>query len=260
MKNLKSYIRPIRKLIPLKIRHLISRMGRYFGSEPLDIYPSIQASLITLKNRGFSPANCIDIGAYKGEWTDIFKSIFPDAKVLMIEAQKNKKEGLNDLAKKYGDSVSFESALLASQANEKVIFYEMESGSSILPELTNFPRNSVEMRTQTLDTIVNKHPDFAVLDFLKLDTQGFEIEILKGGEKTLKNTKALLLEVSIIPYNAGGPLIGDVFEFLEKRGFKLFDFCSQARRSDGVLFQTDLLFLNSTSGLIPEPEVKLDQN
>ncbi len=257
MKKTKSYLKYVRAMLPTSLKKIIYRVGMYFGSAPLDIYPSVQASLSTLKNQGFSPSNCIDIGAYKGEWTDIFKSIFPNAKILMVEAQNGKKEELEQVMQKYKGSVILESQLLSARPNEKVVFYEMESGSSVLPELTNHPRSSIELNTQTLDNLTQKHTDFKKLDFLKLDTQGYELEILKGGDDTLKNTKVLLLEVSLIPYNAGGPLIAEVIEYLDKKNFQLFDFCSQFRKADGVLFQTDLLFLNRDSDLLPEPEIKL---
>jgi hypothetical protein len=63
------------------------------------------------------------------------------------------------------------------------------------------------------------------------------------------------METSLVPVNSGSPLFAEVIQFLAERGFQLFDFCSQVRRTDGVLWQTDLLFLRSNSRFAPKPEL-----
>lgn len=75
--------------------------------------------------------------------------------------------------------------------------------------------------------------------------------MLKGGSRALSGAEAVLVEASLVPVNSGCPLIADVVDYLDKRGFRLFDFCSQVRRLDGVLWQTDLLFLRSGSQFLP---------
>src|SRR5438477_8868503 len=57
--------------------------------------PDTESSLRQMKRRGFNPAVVLDIGAYVGDWTRSFKRIFPDAKVLMIEAQASKANALS---------------------------------------------------------------------------------------------------------------------------------------------------------------------
>jgi len=52
----------------------------------------------------------------------------------------------------------------------------------------------------TLDTYVRKH-NIAHIDLLKIDTETFESHVLKGGDKALKNTKYLSLEISLVNNN-----------------------------------------------------------
>lgn len=71
----------IRKLVPDSlIDYLRSKLG----------VPSQEDSLLRLKKLGYMPASCLDIGAYSGQWTVAFKSIFPDCTMLIIEGQLEK--------------------------------------------------------------------------------------------------------------------------------------------------------------------------
>jgi hypothetical protein len=85
---------------------------------------------------------------------------------------------------------------------------------------------------------------------MKLDVQGFELEVLKGGGRALALSEVVILEVALLPYNDGGPLFADVVAFMNKEGFLVFDFCGQFRReSDFALFQTDVAFVRRESSL-----------
>jgi hypothetical protein len=60
----------------------------------------------------------------------------------------------------------------------------------------------------------------------------------------------VILEVSLLPYNEGAPLFGEVVAFMAKAGFAVYDFCGQHRRqSDHALFQTDVVFVRADSSL-----------
>ena len=99
------------------------------------------------------------------------------------------------------------------------------------------------------DTLTKDHPPFMTPNMVKLDTQGYELEVLRGASRVLASVEVVLLEVSLIPINKGAPSFAEVVRFMADRGFKLFDFCSQIRRKDGVLWQSDLLFFRD--GVLP---------
>ena len=92
-----------------------------------------------------------------------------------------------------------------------------------------------------------------VVDFLDLDTQGSELEILQGAQRFLSDSVLVLkCEVEFSPLYEGQPLFGEVDRFLQRFGFMLFDLSrSRYRRADfpahaltrGQLLWGDALYL-----------------
>ena len=60
-------------------------------------------------------------------------------------------------------------------------------------------------------------------DFMKIDTQGFELNILKGAGEYLDDVLAMEIEVEFLPFYEGQPLFSDVDSFARAKGFELFD-------------------------------------
>ena len=86
--------------------------------------------------------------------------------------------------------------------------------------------------------------EFPPFDLIKLDVQGAELDILKGGKKYFKQTKPryLLLETSIQQYNHGAPLASSVISYLDKKGYSLRDIMDVLYNQNNQLLQVDFLF------------------
>jgi len=216
-------------------------------------FPSVEGALDCLRSRGFAPAFAVDIGAYHGEWTALWKRIFPDCGVLMVEAQQSKEPRLRETVQRLGPSIDYRIALLGPTTGQRVRFVEMESGSSVLEEHSRYERRETFRSTQALDDLLAGEP--RTVDFLKLDVQGYELEVLRGASRRLGQAQAVIMETSLVPINEGCPLIAEVIAFMDAQGLRLADFCSQIRRRDGVLWATDLLFIRADSGLLPAAEL-----
>ncbi len=198
-----------------------------------------------LRRKGFRPAGIVDIGAYKGEWTKLVRRIFAGVPVLMVEAQQSKKARLEALC---GNGVSLASAVLGAEAGRTVTFYEMETGSSYFEEQSNAPRKA---STYTTDTLDNVAAGMAGPLFLKIDVQGAELEVLKGGEETLKRCELVQLEVAMLPYNKGAPTFFEVLSYMEERDFVPLDVSGFSRPNGVDLVQIDMLFVRRDSSLRP---------
>lgn len=211
---------------------------------------SMEWSLRNIKALGFSPRTIVDVGAYQGDWTQMVRIIFPQASILMVEAQASKEAVLKQVASEYPGEVDYTISLLGSEEMDDVPFYELETGSSVLPEQSDIKREVTHYSMQTLDRVVSRQLK-GDCDFLKLDVQGFEIEVLKGATETLKGVEVVLMEVSLLGVNKGSPLLHEAIQYMTQRGFLAYDICSFTRRPlDNALWQTDFIFVKESSSLV----------
>jgi len=224
------------------------RWKRYVKGEFFQV-PDTESSLRRMKRLGFNPAVAIDVGAYVGDWTRSFKRIFPDSQVLMIEPQASKTAALSK-AKSELRNLELRVALLGARADASVGFCESETASSVLSEAGNRRPPTTYMPMTTLDAITEGGP-FARPNFIKLDVQGYEIEVLRGGTHALESTEAVLMEVNLLRLHDGAPLFHESAEYMGRRGFQVYDLCSLIRRPyDGAVWQADVIFIRNSSPLI----------
>lgn len=230
----------VTKLIPASIKKMLRERW---------LVPDMFWSLENMKRSGFNPKKIIDIGAYQGEWTNEVIGIFPNASFLMAEAMPGKKDYLDQIVEKYKGKVQYEIGILGSTAGKEVVFHEMETASSVLEEYHNDGVKKVITYTNTLDDLASSK-NFEDADFIKLDTQGYELEILKGANKIMTNVQVVLMEVSLLDLHKNVPILSDVITFMKERNFVAFDICSMTRRPlDKALWQTDIIFVKENSSL-----------
>lgn len=80
---------------------------------------------------------------------------------------------------------------------------------------------TVNVEVKTLDDVIPalRAERGARNIYLKLDTQGFDLEVLKGARESLDTISGLQSEMSVLPIYDGMPKYGDVIAYLEQRGF-----------------------------------------
>ena len=114
----------------------------------------------------------------------------------------------------------------------------------------------VPLRCQTLDRVCVD--DGIVPHVVKLNTQGTELDILKGGEACLRRSIfAIEGEVEFLPLYKNQPLFTDVHEYVSGLGFQLMDFlnpvrirgreCGDGRGAPSHLLSSDALYFKSLS-------------
>jgi len=194
---------------------------------------------LNIINKYFTPNNILDIGANIGDFNLYSQHFFPNAYIYSIEGNKTCENCLKDR------NLNYKICLLGSK-KDTAIFYKNKleptsTGNSLYRELTPHfcDENVIEELSQieTLDDIL-AYSDI-VFDFIKIDTQGSEIDILKGGLKTLNKAKAVLLEVSYKPYNLNSPLEDEVISFMKIYGYETIE---ELAHNPNV-GQRDLLFI-----------------
>jgi FkbM family methyltransferase len=82
-------------------------------------------------------------------------------------------------------------------------------------------QNVVSTRVTTLDLWAQENY-LQTIDYIKIDTQGSELEILKGGESIIKTTRCIDIEVEFNPIYEGQTLFGETDTYLRSKGFVLW--------------------------------------
>lgn len=200
---------------------------------------------------GFQPKVVIDIGAAKGTWTEEVKSVFPSAIFILIDPLPENLAHLHAVAK-YCDNARVVPAAVG--ANTGIVEFFVHGDQSSFLKSEAFAGELIKVPVRTCDDIIDEvwsksHDTLNAL--LKIDVQGYEIEVLKGAKRTLENTDALLVEVSVQRIYEGNPLAHEVIAHLGELGFCIFDIVSYVQRPhDRALTQVDILFVRETSPLM----------
>jgi len=194
---------------------------------------------LSLVNKYFHPKLILDIGANTGAWFIKAQEAFGDDTIIIsVEGNIYCEQTLlssnpNSIIALLSDKEHYQDFFLNSS-------FLLSTGSSIYKELSqHFSHDNtkcVRIKTKTLDRLFAK----LSFDLIKLDTQGSELDILKGGIHTLKKAKGCIIEVSHKPYNLGAPLSHEVVNFMLEQNFLLKETLS----TDAAVHQSDYLFIN----------------
>ena len=185
----------------------------------------------------------LEIGAHPyGEFKEGFHTLldhFPGTEIYAFEVDKEECEKLNKSCKK--GMKFFPIALGEKKETRK--FYEtyMPVCSSLYEPKQNFLelynnlniaylKNITEINTISIDEFSNDH-NLESVDFIKIDIQGAELDVFKGGKRILEKTLMIVTEVEFVEQYIDQPLFGDVSSFLKDRDFMLHKFLGYGTRS-----------------------------
>ena len=102
---------------------------------------------------------------------------------------------------------------------------------------------SEKVKLYKLDTAGPKYIDQATNTFVKIDTQGFEWQVIQGAEKVLPRIKGILCETSIMPLYEGQHLWLEMITKFEDLGYTLWSIQKGfSDERDGRSLQVDLVF------------------
>ena len=112
---------------------------------------------------------------------------------------------------------------------------------------TAFPQTkdaqTVQVKIQRLDDIA-KTLEMTQPLMLKIDVQGFEDRILRGGEQTVARADVILIETSLEKLYEGQPLFDEIYNYLVKCGFTYAGSFDQLHHpQSGVILQQDSIFV-----------------
>jgi FkbM family methyltransferase len=203
----------------------------------------IMNALQTLRIEGYAPRTMLDIGAHVGTFTRDFLGVFPGCVPTLIEPNPFCLEDLGKLGfEQHGVAASNEAGFAEMFLSREWL---QSTGASLYRENTAYFRDEVVVKRQVEKARLDDLFAGRKFDFVKIDTQGSELDVILGGPTILSQADYILVEVSLVEYNIGGARAEAVFEKLAELGFhctEVTDFHRLASVHNGNLLQMDFLF------------------
>ena len=235
---------PRKEIVPIVDYKLQEHL--YKISQDTDLPDDHIQYLYRLKAQGFEPKVIYDIGSCVLKWAKYARQVWPNARIILFEA-------FDDVEFLYKD-YDYNIGVLSNVDDNMVKFYQNEylpAGNSYYREVANpqyniYPEDKyVVKKTNTLDTVVRER-GFPPPDFIKIDVQGSELDVLAGGQNTIRMAKRMIIELQHIEYNLGAKLSDESLEIIEGMGWTCNDplFCNNG--PDG-----DYGFIRSPLNIVP---------
>lgn len=186
----------------------------------------------------------LDIGAHKAGYLYIMKKcVGPSGKLYAFEPQSRLFNYISKLRQLfYWSNVTVEHLALSDQNRSVTLFVPAAKGKFTSPGATIAPKEQKEygikeeVRTETLDSYCERNN--IAPNFLKIDVEGNELRVFKGGIHTLTAHKpAMIFECEA--RHIGKEAVQEVFEFLQGLGYKGSFICGQ-KRMDLTQFDFDI--------------------
>ena len=172
----------------------------------------------------------IDAGANYGQMSILFSKVKPNVTVYSFEAYKYICNILSKNIKINDSNVKVFNYVLSDESKKNLII-----SKSILKEFNNYGSNSVDLKIDTsegdvIDSI--KIDDLNIkqkISFMKIDVQGYDLKVLKGAEKTIKENKMpIIIEYSEEFESRFNYKFTDFLEILRKLNYKIEKKISEA--------------------------------
>jgi len=221
------------------------RLGRY----PIELRQRY-ADIAELNLR--AGAVVFDVGANVGYFSESVLAHQPWAEIHAFEPLPDARATLAETLAPYGAGIVINGSALGAERGERDFrvsgFGEassfFENGAILAGRVYGIDFETTAIIPVVIDTVADYFRDHTIsrVDLLKLDTQGFELEVLKGAEPVLDRIDAIYCEAQFEELYKGAPLAGTIFSWLHHRGFELLRMTAFRADDEGRLMECDMLF------------------
>lgn len=241
------------------VKDIVLAASRAFGYEIVPLRDLGQRELATHLNQLFAEfgIDCVlDVGANVGQYHDFLRNqVLYHGPIVSFEPVARNLEVLKQRARR-DPSWTIEGYALGAEAGTQTINVtaETEFSSFLPPDYSKLPRverfNTVDhaetVEVKTLDEVFLRLQDSLKFRrvYLKLDTQGYDIQVLRGGLRALPEICALQTEASLIGIYEGMPSYLDAIKFLGDHGFDVTGFFPVQRDRRLRLIECDCVTVN----------------
>ncbi len=220
----------------------VHHIGARSGSHPFPLYEKFESEIFYVMYD--ADPNCIE------QIDEKFRN--GNATYKVINAGVGKKKENKKLNINYDPNTS---SFL--KVNQKFLnfYYPTPHGYDYVVDDSYSLVSECDVNLESLDELCDKN-NVPFPDLLSMDTQGTELDILKGAQTALSNTVAVVTEVGFVPIYDGQPLFGDIDQYLSNQGFifcRFYGWQSEMSpyrgalgvRGKGIMASADALYLKS---------------
>jgi FkbM family methyltransferase len=238
-----------------QVKHAVVRFFNALGLDvrryrlPKPERASLAGGLAQLARLGLHPPTVIDVGV-AGATPELYAA-FPAAALLLIEPLAEYEPFLRRICSSRKNAQYVLAAAGEAQGSAVLHVHADRVGSSLLreaegPSVDGVPRSVPVVTVDELCREKNLPGPY----LLKADVQGAELQVLRGAARTLQQTEAVVLEVSLLAAMIDGPELFDVVSRMRDSGFVVYDVVGlHYRPLDNALCQVDMLFVPQNSPL-----------
>ena len=197
-------------------------------------------------------ATLIDIGANRGQFAIAARYCWPEAQIYSFEPLIGPARTLSRVFEGDDRVRLFQYAIGNKEEEALIHVSRMDDSSSLLPisqfQDQIFPGTyeiaTRKIQSYPLDQVLNEE-DIAAPAMLKIDVQGYELNVLRGSKLLLRHILYVYVECSFLELYQGQPKAHEVIAFLHEQGFNLSGVYNLFYTNDGKAIQGDFLFQKS---------------
>jgi FkbM family methyltransferase len=239
------------RIIKSIVRRVFSRFG--YEIQPISHAPSDAF----LEQRRLLAGNdepvIFDVGAHRGESVLQYKTLFPAATVYCFEPFPQSFAALQGAIAGLASVQPFNVALSDRAGHAEFNSNKYTATNSLLTTASEVEsawpggivdtKERIRVATTSLDDFCRDH-SVSAIDLLKLDVQGAEPLVLKGGEQLLRQGKVRMIftEILTLPTYNGQADLHEFLRMMRDYGFEVFNFFNLSTTTSGQLRQLDAIF------------------
>lgn len=194
-----------------------------------------------------------EAGAYHGNDSVKMASMWPEGKILSFEPNPSAFNLYQKKAKNYSNMFGYN--LAVNNYNGTATFYlcwgtggkdpVFEGASSLLTPSAEMRKHymgpEVEVRCVILDDWCRDNK-VKNIDFMWLDLEGFELQLLKSSPAILKTVKVIYTETNFFHFRQGTTPYNELKEFLNKQGFNIIaHWYNEGLQGDAIFVRKELI-------------------
>jgi FkbM family methyltransferase len=185
----------------------------------------------------------VDVGAYRGDFAAAALAAFPGSSALLFEPGPSKAAALRERYRGNPAVRVFEVALGDERGDAPLHEREESATDSLLPFAEAAEETTHLVRVRRLDEVLDEEGVPSV-DLVKVDTQGYDLRVLRGAAETLARCHpALLVEAIFTPLYRGQASFDELLSFLTAAGYRPAGVHAVHTDARGLLAFADFLFL-----------------